>query len=138
MGSPRPAGSSPGGMTRRPAKELSIPAGVIRPCSRTRPGRLRSTRPPDRGCRWVPRGTVQYGVPGVKFSGIGTIVCAPNVDRYTWLEVLGTNSSTLDQAAISVNIGPASDGHVRVGIYAANLDLQPTGAPLVDVEIAVA
>ena len=71
-----------------------------------------------------------YGVPGVQFTGTGTQTLTANTVYYQPFEV--TAPITLDFMALEVTTAAAGNGNLRLGIYAADTNLQPTGAPLFD------
>jgi len=76
-------------------------------------------------------------IPGMRGSPpISTQALAVNTLRYMPFDV--TRAQTFDQVVFEVTTAPASNAKVRIGIYAADTDWQPTGAPLLDVEVAVA
>ncbi len=71
-----------------------------------------------------------YGVPGVHFTGAGTQALTANTVYYQPFEV--TAPLTLDFMALQVTTAAAGNGNLRLGVYAADANLQPTGAPLFD------
>jgi hypothetical protein len=71
-----------------------------------------------------------YGVPGVSFSNVATQSLSANTVYYAAFEV--TAPLTLDFMAMEVSTAAAGNGTLRLGIYAADSNLQPTGAPLFD------
>jgi hypothetical protein len=71
-----------------------------------------------------------YGVPGVQFTGAGTQALTANTVYYQPFEV--TAPLTLDFMALQVTAAAAGNGNLRLGVYAADANLQPTGAPLFD------
>lgn len=85
-------------------------------------------------------GTQQYGLPGTLFTGIGTSTLNAGEDRYTILYVPYAVTITSFKFEVTTP-GPASNANVRVGIYKADTDMQPTAAlaPVYDSgDIAVA
>lgn len=80
-------------------------------------------------------GVVCYNMPGVVLTATSTYATLPNTIVYDmfWVE----SSIVLDQMAFNVTTGPAGASNMRIGIYNADVNWQPTGAPLVDNEIAV-
>lgn len=73
-------------------------------------------------------GAVQDGVPGVQFVALGTSAVTPGVDHYEPFRVL--EPVVLDLMAIEVTVSPATDSTLYFGIYVADGDGQPSGAPL--------
>ena len=71
-----------------------------------------------------------YGVPGVQFTGTGTQALTANTVYYQPFEV--TAPLTLDFMALEVTTAATASGNLRLGVYAADTNLQPTGAPLFD------
>jgi hypothetical protein len=71
-----------------------------------------------------------YGLPNVQFTGTGTQALTANTVYYQPFEV--TAPITLDFMALEVTGAAAGNGNLRLGIYAADTNLQPTGAPLFD------
>ena len=69
-------------------------------------------------------GTTHYMVPGVELSATGTVAIAANVLRY---EPFITNTTiTIDQLALEVTTASAGGTTLRMGIYNADTDWQPT------------
>jgi hypothetical protein len=86
------------------------------------------TTVPSRG-RPKPSGLSAYLVlPGVYIQGIQTRTLAANFD--TFMPIFVHSSTTVDALKFNVTISAA--GNARVGIYAADTDWQPSGAPLYD------
>jgi hypothetical protein len=81
-------------------------------------------------------GTQYLSVPGVQFSSALTRAHTAGQLRYYAFEV--RTPITVSKLAFEVSTAPASNANVRVGLYAADADLQPTGAPLTDQAVAVA
>lgn len=71
-----------------------------------------------------------YGVPGVQFVGTTTQALTANTVYYAPFEV--TAPLTLDFMALEVTAAAGANGNLRMGVYAADTNLQPTGAPLFD------
>lgn len=71
-----------------------------------------------------------YGVPNVQFTAQGTQALTANTVYYQPFEV--TAPLTLDLMALEVTTAAAGSGNLRLGVYAADANLQPTGAPLFD------
>jgi hypothetical protein len=70
-----------------------------------------------------------YGLPGVQFNGAATQALTANTIYYAPFEV--TAPITLDFMALEIATGTPV-GNLRLGVYAADSNLQPTGAPLFD------
>lgn len=83
-------------------------------------------------------GAVQYGLPGVDMNTVTTLAVTVNTDRTTWFEVQGKYPIAVDQVTFEVTTAPASNANVRVAVYAADADLQPTGSPLIEFGVPVA
>lgn len=81
-------------------------------------------------------GTVGYCVPGIAATSANTFTLVANTLYYHFIYI--PTAITIDQCGFVVTVGPASAANVRVGIYAADTDMQPTGAPLFDIGTAVA
>jgi hypothetical protein len=73
-------------------------------------------------------GTPRYTLPGFLSASTSTVVLNADQDRYCPAFV--QSSVVIDQLAIEVTTNTAST--VRVGVYAADTDLQPVGAPIID------
>jgi hypothetical protein len=71
-----------------------------------------------------------YGVPNGQMASQTTLTATINTVYYAPFEV--TAPITLDAMAFNLNAAPAAGGNVRMGVYAADSNLQPTGAPLFD------
>jgi hypothetical protein len=71
-----------------------------------------------------------YGIPNGQMSAQTTLSATINTVYYAPFEV--TAPITLDAMAFNLNAAPAAGGNVRMGVYAADSNLQPTGAPLFD------
>jgi len=71
-----------------------------------------------------------YGVPNAQLTGAGTQALTANTVYYQPFEV--TAPLTLDFMALQVTTAATGNGNLRLGIYAADANLQPTGAPLFD------
>jgi hypothetical protein len=71
-----------------------------------------------------------YGIPNAQFTGAGTQALTANTVYYQPFEV--TAPLTLDFMALQVTTAAAGNGNLRLGVYAADANLQPTGAPLFD------
>lgn len=82
------------------------------------------------GVAKVSGGNSQYGVPGTFFINAGTLAMEINKDHYT--PIFLPYAVTLTSVKFEVTVTPASASNMRIGIYAADADLQPTGAPLWD------
>jgi len=77
--------------------------------------------------------TTRYslGLPGVQIVDVtGSFTTAANTVYYSPFEV--TAPIVVDYASVDVTTAPASTASVRMGIYAADTNQQPTGAPLMD------
>jgi hypothetical protein len=71
-----------------------------------------------------------YGIPNAHLASQNTQSATINTVYYAPFEV--TAPITLDAMAFNLNAAPAAGGNVRMGVYAADSNLQPTGAPLFD------
>jgi hypothetical protein len=71
-----------------------------------------------------------YGVPNVPISAIGVVQLAANTINYSWFTV--SKACTVDLAQFEVTTGPASNADVYVGVYAADDNFNPIGAPIFD------
>ena len=71
-----------------------------------------------------------YGIPNGQMASQTTFSASANTVYYAPFEV--TAPITLDAMAFNLNAAPAANGNVRMGVYAADSNLQPTGAPLFD------
>jgi hypothetical protein len=71
-----------------------------------------------------------YGIPNSQMAAQTTLSATINTVYYAPFEV--TAPITLDAMAFNLNAAPAAGGNVRMGVYAADSNLQPTGAPLFD------
>jgi hypothetical protein len=72
-----------------------------------------------------------YGIPNGQMASQTTFSAAANTVYYAPFEV--TAPITVDAMAYSIGVAQtAGGGNVRMGIYAADSNLQPTGAPLFD------
>jgi hypothetical protein len=72
-----------------------------------------------------------YGLPGVAWSNIGTQALTANTVYYALFEV--TAPIVVDAVVAEVTTGPVSvSSDLRLGVYAADGNQQPTGAPLID------
>lgn len=67
-------------------------------------------------------------IPGVAPVSLGSTTVAANIDHYAMVVV--DTPIIVDQIACEVTTGVAAN--FRIGVYSANLDLQPIGAPLAD------
>lgn len=74
--------------------------------------------------------TKYFGIPGVNVYGVGTTAGA--VGNVYYFPFYVNWPITITNWQFEVTTGPASDANVRIGIYAADGDMQPTGAPLYD------
>jgi hypothetical protein len=80
-------------------------------------------------------GNIGYQVPGIAITATSAVALAINTLRYA---IFWTPTTVvIDQVAVVVTTGPATNANVRVGIY-AGVDGQPSGNPLADVTVAVA
>ena len=72
-----------------------------------------------------------YGIPNGQMASQTTFSASANTVYYAPFEV--TAPITVDAMAYSIGVAQtAGGGNVRMGIYAADSNLQPTGAPLFD------
>lgn len=79
----------------------------------------------------VSGGATQYGTPGNGLLGLVASALTVNEDRYV-PSIVAHYPVTITGWMFEVSTGPASNANVRVGIYRADTDQQPTGAPLYD------
>lgn len=82
------------------------------------------------GIAKISGGATQFGLPGMVFTNTGTSTLVINEVRY--LPFLVPYPVTITAHQFEVTAAPASNANVRVGIYAADTDMQPTGAPVYD------
>jgi hypothetical protein len=82
------------------------------------------------GLAKISGGATEWGIPGASFSAVGTTVLTINEVRYTPFTVRYPVVLTAQQ--FEVTAAPASNANVAIGIYAADSEVQPTGAPLYD------
>lgn len=80
-------------------------------------------------------GNICYCIPGVLATGSGAVALPANTITYEPFFV--ESEITIDKMAFNVTTTPASNSLVAMGIYLADADWQPTGAPLVANEISV-
>jgi hypothetical protein len=73
-------------------------------------------------------GTPRFSLPGFLSTGTATLILNADQDRYC--PAFFQTPAVVDQLAIEVTTNTAST--VRIGIYAADTDLQPIGAPIMD------
>jgi len=100
---------------------------------------LPTTLLPDVGRPKVSGGSASPALPGcVTSASIGTVALAINTDVYAW--IYARSDITLTGYTFEVTAAPASNAHLRTGIYLADTDWQPAAAtaPILDNEIAVA
>jgi hypothetical protein len=72
-----------------------------------------------------------FGLPGVGFNSTTTNNLPANTTFYNWFKVTG-KSINVKHIAFEVTTAPASTSNMRIAIYAASANTQPTGAPLYD------
>jgi len=84
--------------------------------------------PHRRGRLKASGGTNHFGIPGVSVSGLNTASYTAGRDYYMPFYV--SSPIRIDRMACEVTVG--SSGNLRMGVYRADADNQPTGAPLVD------
>ncbi|HXH26668.1 MAG TPA: hypothetical protein VNG90_02145 [Candidatus Acidoferrum sp.] len=82
------------------------------------------------GIAKISGGATQYGAPGTLFFNQGTTTMNVNEVRYVPLFV--HYPVTLTNYLFEVTTGPGSNANIRIGIYAADTNMQPTGLPLLD------
>lgn len=82
------------------------------------------------GVAKISGGAQQWGIPGTEFTVTGVSAMNVNEARYIMFTVRYPLTITAQQFEVST--GPVGAANVRVGIYLADADLQPTGAPLYD------
>lgn len=75
-------------------------------------------------------GNKQWGIPSTHFVSQSTTTLTINEVRY--IPFFVDYPVTLTAHQFEVTTGPASDSNVAIGVYRADSDLQPTGAPLYD------
>lgn len=69
-------------------------------------------------------GTVQYSLPGVAISAGGTLALSANQVRY--FPILVDTTITIDQFGLEVTAAGAAATTLRMGLYSADTDWQPT------------
>lgn len=83
------------------------------------------------GLAKISGGATQWGVPtSMGFSNVGTSTLNVNEVRYVPMRV--DYPVTLTAWQIEVTTGPGSAANLRLGVYLADTNLQPSGAPLYD------
>jgi hypothetical protein len=83
------------------------------------------------GLAKISGGATQWGIPSnMGFLNVGTSALVVNEVRYVPMRV--DYPVTLTAWELEVSTGPASAANLRLGIYAADTNLQPVGAPLYD------
>jgi hypothetical protein len=83
------------------------------------------------GLAKISGGATQWGIPSnTGFTNVGT--SALNVNEVRYIPIRVDYPVTLTAWELEVTTGPASNANLRLGIYAADTNLQPTGAPLYD------
>src|SRR6266852_1222682 len=76
-------------------------------------------------------GAQQWGIPThERFLNVGT--SALNVNEVRYIPMRVDYAVTLTAWQLEVTTGPAGSANLRLGVYAADTNLQPTGAPLYD------
>lgn len=75
-------------------------------------------------------GAQQWGIPNTSLSAVGTSALVAGDLRYVPIFVRDYVKLTAFQ--LEITTGPASAANFRVGIYRADTELQPRGAPLFD------
>lgn len=78
----------------------------------------------------ISAGAQQWGIPNTFLSAVGTSALSAGDLRYVPLFVMQYVKLTAFQ--IEVTAGPASAANFRIGIYKADSELQPRGAPIFD------
>lgn len=87
--------------------------------------------PVKSGLAKISGGATQWSIPtNSSFINVGTTSVNINEVRYALMRV--EYPITLTAWELEVTTGPASNANIRIGIYAADTNLQPTGAPLYD------
>lgn len=82
------------------------------------------------GIAKISGGAQQWGIPSTMFTGQATTALTINETRY--IPFFNRYPITLTAHQFEVSTGPAGAANVRIGVYAADTDMQPTGAPLYD------
>lgn len=82
------------------------------------------------GIAKISGGAQQYGIPSVLFTSQGTTTMNVNEVRYVPMTIV--YNVTLTNYLFEITTAPSGAANFRIGIYAANTDMQPTGAPLYD------
>jgi hypothetical protein len=85
---------------------------------------------PKAGLPQISGGALQWGIPGLVFSGQATYALSANFLVYTPIYVQYPH--TLTAWEFEVTTGPAGAANIAVGVYKADGTLQPVGAPLYD------
>lgn len=81
-------------------------------------------------------GAVQIGIPHANIASVSTSALVANEVRYIPFYV--RYAITITEMYFEVTTAPAGAANVRVGIYASDTNMQPTGAPVLDTTTAVA
>jgi hypothetical protein len=83
------------------------------------------------GLAKISGGITEWGVPtSERANAVATTNLNVNQVRYVWMKV--EYPITLTAHQFEVTTAPASNANVRIGIYTADTNIQPTGAPLYD------
>ena len=75
-------------------------------------------------------GAVQFGIPNTNFNSVGTSTLVANEVRYVPFTTLA--DITITALQLEITSGPAGAGNLVVGIYRADLEMQPTGTKMYD------
>jgi hypothetical protein len=82
------------------------------------------------GLAKISGGARQWGIPGAVLFNVGTTALIVNEVRYIPMKV--DYPVILTAWELEVSTGPSGSANLRIGIYDADADLQPSGAPLYD------
>lgn len=76
-------------------------------------------------------GTTHYSLPGIA-AGVQTTTRSYTLNNDYYSAFVTLTPIVFDQAATEVTASPGGSNQMRIGLYAADPDLQPLGAPLMD------
>lgn len=84
------------------------------------------------GVAKINAGTKQWGIPNTGITNVpaGGTAQVANTVRYLPLRI--DRALTITAWELEITTGPGSAGNLRVGLYTADTDYQPTGAPVYD------
>jgi len=76
-------------------------------------------------------GSATFGIPDTQF-GISTNTTTLTINEVRYVPFRSFYGRILTAVAVEVQAGPASNANLRIGLYAADFDNQPIGAPIYD------